>query len=271
MDLPTLQAAIDAPTPSTRAVLFAHLANSKSAARAKAAEGLLRLYARARHRTGLARDFGSEPEAILLPVMDELRDLIAEPRTPAWTRFVNSLVLDVDAWRDGTGYDIAALNDVSEPERGALCELFKTRLGRPNRAADWRDLEAAQALGETAVIAALQNDPDAQVRLRAKLLVGNESEVAAELSHIIRDGRDTQAVSRALDHVADHPTEAVKSALIARVSMIDGNFINAAMVLLEVFGGSKDSWDERPFLFEVQAQGAGGALIRQLLARVTTS
>src|SRR5690242_4290596 len=112
MDMPAINATIDAPTAETRALLFAHLANSKAAVRAKAAEGLLKLYATARHRGGLARDFGTEPEAILKPWLDELRELIGEPKSEAWTRFVASLEMDMDKWRDGTGYDLAALREM---------------------------------------------------------------------------------------------------------------------------------------------------------------
>jgi hypothetical protein len=56
--------------------------------------------------------------------------------------------------------------------------------------------------------------------------------------------------------------------VIARVRKIDSQFIVAAMVMLEVFGGVDDAFAERPFLFEVQAQGRDGELLEKLLARV---
>lgn len=268
MDLPTLQNAIDTPTPATRALLFAHLADGKAAVRAKAAEGLLKLYASQRFRGGLARDFGNEPEAVLMRLLDELRELIGEPRTDGWTRFVNSLVIDQDAWRDGTGYDLDALDTVSDIERGALRKLFKARLANRNRKPDWRDLEAARALGEMDAIAQLGDDPDADVRLRSKLIAGTADDVATELAETLRSSRDDNAVSRALDHVSSHATDEVKQALIERVAKVDANFINAAMVLLDVYGDVSDTWAERPFLFKAQAQGRGGPLLQALIARV---
>lgn len=269
MDLPTLQADIDSPTPETRALLFAHLADRKAAVRAKAAEGLLQLYATRRFRGGLARDFGTEPEAVLMPMLDELRDLIDEPRTESWTRFVNSLVLNLDSWRDGTGYDIDALLSVSAIERGALEQLFTARLDNRNRKPDWRDLDAARALDLVDSIAQLSDDPDPEVRLRSKLLSGSDADVAAELAQTLLNSRDTVAVSKALDYISDHATEAVKAALIHRVQQVDANFINAALVLLEVFANSPDPWAERPFLFEAQEQGRDGTLMKALIARVT--
>jgi len=269
MDMPALQAFIDSPTPQTRGVLFAHLANSKAAVRAKAAEGLLKLYATQRHRGGLARDFGTEPEAILKPWLDELRELIHEPKSEAWTRFVASLEMDLDKWRDGTGYDIAALREMTEIERGAIREMIATRLGNHNRSADWRDLEAAEALGLKDAIATRAEDDDPQTRLRVKQALGDEDSVVAELCKTIGTSRDPDAVSKALDHVANYPTDAVKQAVIKRVRKVDSQFITASMVLLEVFGGVDDAFAERPFLFEVQEQGPDGELMKKLIARVT--
>src|SRR5690349_15918880 len=125
----SIQNAIDVPTPGTRAVLFAHLANAVAAVRARSAEGLLELYATREHRGGLAREFGSEPDAILQSCLDELRDLIDEPKSSGWARFVASLEMDIDKWRDGIGYDIPALCEMKEIERGAIRELITTRLG----------------------------------------------------------------------------------------------------------------------------------------------
>ena len=266
MDSPTLQVAIDNPTEASRALLFAHLANAKSAVRAKAAEGLLRLYAHQEHRDGLARDFGADPEAIITRLLDELRELIAEPRTEGWTRFVNSLETTYDSRRDGEGYDLDALQAMSEIERGAIRELIKTRLSNPSP--DWRDMEAAKALDQTAAIQQLTSDEDPVVRVQASELLGDDGAVARELTRTIRESQDRTAVSRALDRVPDHPTAEVKAALIERVQALDSHFINAAMVLLEAFGNVADTWAERPFLFRVQEEGASGPLMQELLARV---
>jgi hypothetical protein len=267
VDSPALQREIDAPTPETRTLLFAHLANSKAAVRARAAEGLLKLYATERHRGGLARDFGNEPEAILTRCLDELRDLIGEPKSDAWTRFVSSLEMDRDAWRDGTGYDLVALREMTDMERGAIREMIATRLGNLNHRADWRDLEAAAVLGLRESIALRANDDDPRTRLRAREALGDSAAVIAELCETIANSGSADAVSKALDYVSNYPTEAVRQAVIARVRKLDSQFITASMVMLEVFGGVEDAFAERPFLFEVQEQGHGGELLEKLIAR----
>lgn len=268
MDSPTLQASIDDPNEVTRVLLFSHLANSKAAVRAKAAEGLLKLYATASYRPELARDFGREPAAILTSVLDELRAVIGEPRTPAWTRFLSSMNQDYAAWRDGIGYDYSAVLEMSEPERGALREMIRTRLGDRIRPADWRDVELAHAMQETAAIAELTTHQDATTRLRSKLLMGTAEDVAAEIVSTLRENTNHDAVSRALDYVPSYATDDVKDALVARVRKVDSNFINAAMVLLAVYGGVQDTWAERPFLFQLQTDGPGGTLMQKLLSRV---
>jgi hypothetical protein len=267
MDSPALQREIDDPTSATRGLLFAHLANSKAAVRARAANGLLKLYATEPHRGGLAREFGNEPEAILMPCLDELRELIGELKSEAWSRFVSSLEMDMDAWRDGTGYDLASLREMTEMERGAIREMIATRLGNLNHRAHWRDLEAAAVLGLQESIALRASDDDPRTRLRVKETLGDAAGMEIEVSEIIANGVNADVVSKALDYVSRYPTEAVKQAVIARVRKLDSQFITASMVMLEVFGGVEDAFAERPFLFEVQAQGPGGELLEKLIAR----
>ena len=269
MDISTLQAAIDDPDDTTRALLFSLLANSQAEVRAKAAEGLLKLSAKQRFRDGLARDFGNEPEAVLTHLLDEIRVSIDEPRTDAWTRFLASMIVDYDSWREGTGYDIAALNDMSDTERGALRELIRTRLSNRSRSPDWRDLEAAKALDLTAAMKSPPADADPHVKLHATELLGSDAELEQALCRTLRGARADDAVARALEQVEDHATPDVRDALIARVQKIDAHFIPAAMVLLEVFGKAEDAWAERAFLFKVQQQGAAGDLMKELLARTT--
>lgn len=270
MDMPALYDVIDNPTPASRAVLFAHLANAVAAVRARAADGLLKLYAKQPHRAGLSRDFGSEPEAIRMPCLDELRALIDEPQSGAWPLFIASLELDQDAWRDGTGYNIAALAEVNEIERGAIREMFATRFGKSNHGVDWRDCEVATALDMKDALAKRLDDGDPQTRLRAKEALGLTDDLVAEICDVLANSTHRDTVSKTLDRVADHPTEAVKQALIARVRKVDDQFIYSSMVLLQVFGGVEDAFAERPFLFDVQEQGADGELMQRLIGRVTT-
>lgn len=268
VSLAALDAAIDQPTPESRTVLFAGLACAKAAWRAKSAAALLKLYGAQRtYRGGLSRDFGNERDAILQPQLDEIRALIDEPATPAWATFLHSMVMDFDAWHDGTSYDLAALNAMSVLERAAITEWLHARLSDGNHSVDWRELEAAAALEQNELLVALKRHPDFNVRLRVKRLLDEPEDIAAEITTMLSSERTGDAVSRSLDLVSEYPDAAVKTALMRRVQRIDDHFINAAMVMLETFCGVDDAWNERPFLFSVQEEGRDGPLMQQLLDR----
>ncbi len=66
------------------------------------------------------------------------------PRNPTsfYTRFKQSMILDYDAWKEGTSYDIAALKGVTPEERDLLVDEICER-----SSLDWRDVEALRELG----------------------------------------------------------------------------------------------------------------------------
>jgi len=260
-------AAADPSDLAARRALFAYLAAGKAAIRAKAAQNLIERFAgEKRLRGGLARDFGSEPNAVFTPLLDELREATGIAKTEAWTRFVRSTVIGLDQWRDGIGYDLEALAGVTDEERGVLRQLFRTRLTDDNYSIDWRELEAVAALGDIELLEQLKGHSAGEIRLRVSRLLGASDSTEGELCRIL--SRKGGQLGRALDLVPAHPTENVRKALTARVRMVDEHFVPAAMVLLEVFGNVDDSWAERPFLFRVQEEGAKGPLMKQLLGRV---
>jgi hypothetical protein len=61
--------------------------------------------------------------------------------TDAITRFRKSMIIDYDAWKEGTPYDIPALADVTPEERDRLTDEICER-----SSLDWRDVEALRAL-----------------------------------------------------------------------------------------------------------------------------
>jgi hypothetical protein len=269
IDFETLQAAVDRPTARSREVLFAGLAASRAAWRARAAEGLLKLYSKegANHKA-LARPFGVSADAIFTPAMDELRNRIGIPPSEAWATFLASTHQNYDSWHDGLGYDLEALAGLPPIEQNLIREWLHTKLSDRQRQIELRELEAAAALGENELLSALTRHPEHDVRLRAKDLLAKPGDVAQELCRTFTRSRSADAVLEALDLVATNATPEVRAALAKRVSKVDSTFINSAMVLLEVFGGVEDAWSERPFLFRVQSEGASGPLLKELLARV---
>jgi hypothetical protein len=263
-----LRRALEHPNAKSQAILFAALAASRAAWRARAAEGLLTVQGAERSANrALARPFGESVDAIFTPAMDALRKRVGIPPTDAWTAFLASMQLTYESWHDGVGFDLDALRGMPALEQNLIRQWLHTKLRDPQRDIDLRELEAAAALGETDLLATLKRHSDADVRLRAKDLLAEPGDVAEELCRTFSSSRSEDAVLRALDLVSGHATPDVRAALIERVTKVDSTFINAAMVLLEVFGGMQDAWSERPFLFRVQAEGKRGALLKELLAR----
>jgi hypothetical protein len=61
--------------------------------------------------------------------------------SPAYTRFKRSMMLDYDAWKEGTPYEIAALAEITAEERELLTDEICEK-----SSLDWRDVEALRAL-----------------------------------------------------------------------------------------------------------------------------
>lgn len=61
--------------------------------------------------------------------------------SPAYTRFKRSMILDYDAWKEGTPYEIAALSEITDEERGQITDDICEK-----GSLDWRDVEALRAL-----------------------------------------------------------------------------------------------------------------------------
>jgi hypothetical protein len=270
LDFETLHQAAEHPHRGSRGILFAGLASARAGWRARAAESLLRLYSRTEPSAfrALGRPFGESADAIFTPALDDLRARIDEPASEAWKTFAASTPMTFDAWHDGESFDLTALLSMPLIEQNLVRQWLHTKLSDAMKVPGFREMEAAAALDETDLLKSLARHEDADIRLRARDLLKNPDDIANELCGTLARSRHEEDVLRALDLVPSHATPEVRAALVKRVSKVDGTFINSAMVLLETFGGVKDAWNERPFLFRIQSEGARGPLLKELIARV---
>jgi len=139
-------------------------------------------------------------------------------RSPALERFLASMILDVDKWRDGEPYDLDALSEITAEERAHVKAVLAERLA--GSSADWRDVDAAAALGTPAAEALLSRcvkHPDPAIRLRAAPLLAERGESAAperEVLRILRDPRSDAPIDATMRLAEAHPTDAVKQALL---------------------------------------------------------
>ena len=268
IEVQTLQSVEAAAENNDRPALFACLAAARAAVRARAAETLLKLHAGgARLRGGLARDFGGEPNAVTKPLFTELSSAIGWQPSPAWPKFLASLSIGMDEWRDGIGYNIEALGTMKPEERSMIRQWLRSRLMDGNHSIDWRELEAAAALDDTELLRRLAKHEEQDVRLRVQRLLGNDAETERELCRVLRETDDLGEISRAQMLVTNFPSEKVREALIHRLRKNDEFFVPVAMTMLDTFT-KLDSWEERPFLFRVKEEGVEGPLMKELLAKV---
>jgi hypothetical protein len=137
------------------------------------------------------------------------------PRHPsaAYTRFKRSMMIDYDAWRDGTPYDIAALGDVTEEERDLLTDELCEKASL-----DWRDVEALRALATPKALKRLgkaaktQTDGAGAEAFRDEIADWTpdiEARFIDKLEHAQLD-----ALDRLYDIAEAHPTPAVMAQLL---------------------------------------------------------
>lgn len=165
------------------------------------------------------------------------------PRNPTafYTRFKQSMMIDYDAWRDGTPYDLAALKGVTPEERDLLVDEICER-----SSLDWRDVEALRELGtekaikrvgkaaqkqtDGAGIEAFMDDIEKQ---------GWTEEIETRfIEKLERAASMTGALDRLYEIAEAHPTPAVMQQLMrnARISSDQTVRYSMGAFLLELTG-----------------------------------
>jgi len=180
-------------------------------------------------------------------------DTVRFPSAPsdAARRFRESMAMDYEKWRDGVGYDLAALAEMSGEERREVEALISSR-----GVADWRDVEALAALDgarqRAALREALVSGPVAarlEVLRRMPSLAGAAERTACMVDALraatMFDG-SMQAIGLAVGH---HPPEVI-TALWEGLERRPGDVaVHFAALLYRLYGLSKSTFDlaHRPF------------------------
>jgi len=136
--------------------------------------------------------------------------------SPAYERFKRSMMIDYDAWRDGTPYDVAALADVTAEERDLLTEELCEK-----GALDWRDVEALRALATPKALKRLGKAAESQTdgggieAFMDEVAQGWSPEIEARfIDKLERVQSMTGALDRLYDIAEAHPTPAVIAQLV---------------------------------------------------------
>ena len=160
--------------------------------------------------------------------------------------------VDYARWHDGIPYDLAALAELEEGERGVIEHWLLARAGK-----DWRDLEGLLAIGteraRAAVVDQLLNGTIEMRLAAARRLPPDEVTEPAREAAIVK-GLETATLltgmSAAIGLARDYPSPAVKDALFRSILRPDRETaVHAAALLAFLHGNAKEpfDWDRRDF------------------------
>ena len=176
--------------------------------------------------------------------------------TDAYSKFMASLELDYDRWHDGEGFDLEALANIDQSERGdVVWELAR-------RDATWREIEALEQIdippAFMAIKRALRDSEWIDTRLAAAEALARleklEEPIDEILAREIRSLGDVEGGStRALLMAEEYPTDAVKKALLAASLKRTDSAMHCAGVLCYLTGAGKEAfdWDLRPLFLRL--------------------
>lgn len=196
----------------------------------------------------------------------------APPPGSPLARFLASMVLDYEKWREGTGYDLEALREASPAERATIEGVLIDHIPR-----GWRDVEALALLTSDAARAALRDalrDDNAEVRAavitHAPALVSNEERLASLLRGIA-EATSFHGLDAVLSEAsAFHPAPVVDALFRAALHREGDVAVHFAALLYFIHGVTNEpfDWDHRPFFlrFNTEDRAEREAAFRELCA-----
>ena len=191
-----------------------------------------------------------------------LEETLSAGQHEASARFEKSMNIGLEQWREGTGYDLDALAQMTPVERARIERLLIRNLADRG---DWRDVDALAALGTPAAMEAVmkaRRHSDPAICSHAVSYFLDRDPVDTELENdVIRAIR-----LGAIDLAQRCPTLPVKQALLEVALSGEAVIrVNAAALLLYLCGKATEpfDWSQRPFFLrfgeddpgEVQAAG----------------
>jgi hypothetical protein len=182
-------------------------------------------------------------------------------RTPptfsqAYTSFVASMTMTLEKWRDGIGFDLAALKNVTEAERASLAKMLEERLETDG---DWREIEALGEIGTTEAKDAIRRaidhgSPETRLYAAEQLAKMDETQhLEAAIIEALRNTRLFGGLSAALDMAEENPSPRIQETLLDLALKGDEEQrIHCAALALYLGGKAEEAfdWNHRPFFLQ---------------------
>jgi hypothetical protein len=189
-------------------------------------------------------------------------------------RFLSSMIVDLEKWRDGIGYDLEAIAEASGNDR----EKIQAAVIR-HEPRGWQDIEAMAAL-DTPVsrqaIRSSRDSRDAEVRA-AVLRFGKALLSEDERTELLVEGLETAefygGLTQFLAHAETWHPAPVIDALFRGASHREGEIaVHFAAMLMYLHGKADEAfdWAHRPFFlrFHTEDPAEREAAFRELCERV---
>lgn len=167
-------------------------------------------------------------------------------------KFRRSMILDYDAWHDGTGYDTSVLADASDADKDIIADLL-------NPPGGWRDVEALEALNTAKAASILRaaiksRNPEVRTALtRYAPAKVSDKEKTAILVKALKTGAFYQDMTSALQQIEEHHPKPVIDALFRGLFTQTGDVAcHFAAMLTFLHGKAKTNfdWGKRPLFLK---------------------
>lgn len=189
-------------------------------------------------------------------------------------KFLASMIMDCEKWKEGIGYDLEVLKKLKEEERDAIGKVLREHEPR-----DWRDIEALAVLGTPGArreVEAALNSRDAKVRHEAMRQMPGKVDSSVREKPLIEGLKHDElygGLSEAIDEAEGFHPPAVIDALFEGALNRDGEAaVHFAALLYFIHGKAKEAfdWDHRPFFlqFHTTDRAEREAVFRELCAHV---
>ena len=161
--------------------------------------------------------------------------------------------MTVEKWREGIGFDLAALRNVTDSERASLVKMLEKRLETHG---DWREVEALAEIGTTEAKEAIRRAIDhgsPETRLYAADQLAKMDETQHLEGAIVEALRKTSlfgGLSQALDLAEENPSPLIQETLLdLALNGDEEQRIHCAALALYLGGKAEEAfdWNHRPF------------------------
>ena len=167
-----------------------------------------------------------------------------------------SMVMDYEKWHDGIGYDLAALDEMTQEDRQEIVDILCTKIDEP-----WRTFEALDRINTPDSLSEIERalkHPNLEIRIAAARFSRDRENKRERIRvEALETAGFYGGLTQALDQVETfHPPAIVDALLRGLLKRGDSGAVRFAGMLLYIYGKADSSfdWEQRPLFLRFGAQ-----------------